>query len=99
MKESFNTYFEDLLAAIEQNRDVSLRECLKTNLYISSVSESINRWYSDLRNAVIAHPPEDHVKSVIVYETDQSRIKKIEYTYTKDICKHITFVIVSDKEN
>ena len=41
MKESFNTYFEDLLAAIEQNRNVSLKECLKTDLYISSVSESI----------------------------------------------------------
>ena len=100
MNEQFIVIVDAILATIDNVKTTSIRECLKTDLYYDSITdsitESINSWYEDLRKAVLEHPPDHPVKMITIFESSQSHISRIEYSYAKNVSKQITFKIVAD---
>lgn len=94
VKSEKNQILEDVLSALEENREKSLRESDKTDLRNEKPSDDINSWYSSIQQIIKKKPPEEQVETVIIKTNIENEVLDIEYLYGTYNNHIITFQVL-----
>lgn len=77
---------QPLLSRIRIEREKSLGNCSRTDLYSDKETEKIKKWYDRLSELIDCSAPLQPVRELRIFEDSEGHIRKIGYVYWPDGC-------------
>ena len=91
----------DLIDEIEKKRVLSIKEFASSDLYEGESIDKVNKWYLQLKDAILRNPPVSRISGIVIIESDNNVIDIIyEYNTQKSSKKEVSFrvQVVNDDE-
>lgn len=92
-----SVYKKHLIEQLEAKRLLAASQVGKSNLEDINYLNNIEKWYSQIYNAVDNHPPIFYVREITIYQSEDRKINGISYYYyVDDEIGNVSLCILTD---